>query len=134
MHDLTDILFKAEQYNSAWTKKSLQLLIGKKKGVTFDWDMESGERWATFFVNGDFAGYVNSVIPLAFCKTSLLKETEKIFEAEVIIISEDNFDDKKWFIDPQRIKRYSSKLKWIIDEQVLTFERFSVNDFWYATI
>lgn len=134
MIDLTDVLLKAERYNSLWSKDSLKSLINKNKNVIFDWDMECGERWATMLLNNKFLGYISSVIPLVFCKSVLLKDTQKILECEVLFISEDDFDDKKWFIDPQRLERESKKLKWIVNEQVLNFEKFSINDFWYATI
>lgn len=134
MIDLTDVLLKAERYNSLWSKDSLKSLINKNKNVIFDWDMECGERWATILLNNKFLGYISSVIPLVFCKSVLLKDTQKILECKVLFISEDDFDDKKWFIDPQRLERESKKLKWIVNEQVLNFEKFSINDFWYATI
>lgn len=134
MIDLTNVLLKSEQYNSSWSKDSLKLLISKKKNITFDWDMDCGERWATVFLNNKFIGYISSVIPLAFCKAVLLKETEEILKREVIIINEDDFDNKKWFINPQKLEKHSEKLKWIVDEQVLNFKQFSINDFWYATI
>ena len=134
MKNLTDILLKAERYNSSWSKDSLKLLFGKKDIITFNWDMESGERWASIFLDHEFICYISSVIPIAFCKTVFLKETEKLLEEKVIIISGGDFDNKNWFINSQRLEMCSSKLKWIVSEQVLNLEQFSINDFWYATI
>ena len=134
MIDLTDILLRAEQHDRSWSKDTLKQFIGKKEAITFDWDMECGERWATVFLDHKFIGYISSVIPIAFCKTVFLKEIEKFLEEKIIIINEDDFDNKKWFIDPQKLEKYSLKLKWIISEQVLDLEQFSINDFWYATI
>lgn len=96
--------------------------------------MECGERWATVFWDHKFIGYISSVVPIAFCKTVFSKEIERFFEEKVIIIHEDDLDDKKWFIDPQRLEKCSLRLKWIIREQVLDLGRFSINDLWYATI
>lgn len=81
-----------------------------------------------------FIGYISSIVPIVFCKTVFLKEIENFLEEKVIIINEDDFDSKKWFIDPQRIEKCSLKLNWIISEQVLDLEQFSINDLWYATI
>ena len=134
MIDMTEILLRAEQYDSLWSKDSLKLLIGKKEAMIFDWDMECGERWATVFLDHKFIGYKSSIVPIVFCKTVFLKEIENFLEEKVIIINEDDFDSKKWFIDPQRIEKCSLKLNWIISEQVLDLEQFSINDLWYATI
>ncbi len=134
MIDLTDSLLRAEQYDSLWSKDSLRSLIDKKEAMIFDWDMECGERWATIFLDHKFIGYISSVVPIAFCKTVSLKEIERILDEKVIIINEDDLDDKKWFIDPRRLEKCSLKLNWIIREQVLDLGRFSINDLWYATI
>ena len=119
MKDLTDILLKAEGYNSSWSKDRLKLLLGKNEIITFNWDMESGERWASVFLDHEFICYISSVIPIAFCKTIFLKETKKFLEDKVIIVNEDDFNNKKWFIHPQRLEKNSLKLRWIVSEQVL---------------
>ena len=72
--------------------------------------MECGERWATVFLDHKFIGYISSIVPIVFCKTVFLKEIENFLEEKVIIINEDDFDSKKWFIDPQRIEKCSLKL------------------------
>lgn len=134
MVDLTELLLEAERCDRSWSKDRLRSLLNDKEGITFDWDMECGERWATVFFDQKFIGYVSSVLPLAFCKTAFLKEIERTLEEKVLIIGEDDLDSKKWFIDPQKLAEHSKRLRWIVNEQVLELKQFSINDLWYATI
>lgn len=133
MIDLTDILIRAQEH-CLWSKQALSVLIRQIPVLSFSWDMECGERWASIELYGNFVGYISSFIPLCFCKTSSLEEIINFFGDRVLIVAENNFDEEKWFIDEKKFKKDLNGLSWIAEEGLLNFKKFSINDLWYATI
>lgn len=133
MIDLTDILIRAKEH-CLWSKQALSVLIRQTPVLSFDWDMECGEQWSSIELYGNFIGYISSFIPLCFCKTGSLEEIINFFGDRVLIVSENNFDEEKWFIDEKKFKKYLSGLSWIAEEGLLNLKKFSINDLWYATI
>ncbi|MDE6567870.1 MAG: hypothetical protein K2K70_09100 [Lachnospiraceae bacterium] len=134
MVDLVDILFEAQNKNSVWSKNRLTLIIEQDVQFVYDWDRECGERWASIQMNNKFVGYINCFSPLCFCQKDAIKEIKSAFGDETVIIAENDFDTKKWFINEEKINRKLSELSWIVQEGVLDINAFSINDLWYATL
>ena len=78
MIDLTDILIRAQEH-CLWSKQALSVLIRQTPVLSFDWDMECGERWASIELYGNFIGYISSFIPLCFCKTGFWKTKRYLY-------------------------------------------------------
>lgn len=133
MTELIEIFINSQKYSS-WSKQRLSVIIEQCSYLSFDWDRECGERWASIELNDKFVGYISSFIPLCFCKIDSLEDIIKVFGDEVYIVAEDDFDKKKWFIDEEKIKANLNELSWIVQEGMLDLKRFSINDLWYATI
>lgn len=134
MVDLVDILIKAQNKNSSWSKDRLTLIIEQDVQLDYDWDKECGERWASIQMNNKFIGYISCFSPLCFCKEDTMKKIKSVFGDEIVIIVEKDFDAKKWFINEEKINRNLKELSWIVQEGVLDIKEFSINDLWYATL
>lgn len=63
MIDLTDILIRAQKY-CLWSKQALSVFIKQTLVLSFYWDMECGEWWASIELYGNFVGYIDILVVL----------------------------------------------------------------------
>ena len=136
MKSLDDIIEKAITKKTIWGEDAfisiLRKLESSYKGLSYYWDDEAGENWATVLQNEDIIAIICHDLPITFLKESYIEMFSSLLELKdlEIEISKD-FDIPEWTL---KSSQNQFAIGWHADKEAVNPEKFSVNDLKYATI
>ncbi len=103
--------------------------------IEVDWDEWSGEKWASLFIRGEKFAIICAELPVVFIlkeKKELIKNINSLCEHNYIEIK--SFVDNMWMLDKNEFEQKIPQLIWHASDEAINVNKFSTDDFWFATI
>ncbi|MBP0019464.1 MAG: hypothetical protein J7647_18165 [Cyanobacteria bacterium SBLK] len=133
--NLTSYFLEARSFLPQWSLQNTDLLAAIVKFVPnsrIDWEWETGEFWASVFIEEKWIGTIRSDIAIAF----FLEEyspfmVELMAEYGVKLIVVKDFETKEFKLDREKCDRLFVEFR---NGEAVDLERLSIADLWWATI
>ncbi|HEU0129974.1 MAG TPA: hypothetical protein VFQ85_03155 [Mycobacteriales bacterium] len=118
-------------WDKVYSKALVTDLVTRWSGVRVDWDGGAGEEWASLLSDASVEGIVSMVMPLTIVRTHRLDSTRHAAAPYgVDVFAVDDFDARNLTLDDD----LAAALGVDFDPEQFDPSRFSVMEFWWATI
>ena len=136
MRNLNNELEKANLLNGEWDTYVFDSLrnffTSAEKTNSIVCDFDSGEEICGFFDDTQLIAYVHLKFPIGFAKKKFEYYANK-FKDNIRILTVDDFNTVEWFVDLEMLKVVASEISWHASVDAVNPNRFSVDDFRFAT-
>lgn len=97
-----------------------------------DWDLGSGENWASIIVGEDSIGIIHSDVPIAFFLDKYYADVANLMaKFQVKLISVTDFEEECFNLDSNQVEKI---LPGIRMSSAIKLDILSIADLWWATI
>jgi|GEM_PF-2780557 len=134
--NLTESILQAKSYMSDEVSGlviSTLITFSIKNNFKIDWDKDDGEQWGRLFNNDILIAIFSAKLPLVFMVKDFYEKGFQYFEnidlKKVVLIKVCSWNTQNNSID---ISKISDVIQW--NSTLSSESKFSLNDFWFATI
>ncbi|MEM9540594.1 MAG: hypothetical protein AAGA60_13965 [Cyanobacteria bacterium P01_E01_bin.42] len=133
--NLTSYFLEARSFLPHWSLQNSDLLSKIVKSIPnsrIDWEWETGELWASIFIEEKWIGTIRSEIAIAFfLEEYSLSIVELMAEYGVKLVVVKDFETKEFKIEKEKCDRLFVECR---NGEAVDLERLSIADLWWATI
>jgi hypothetical protein len=139
MKDLLELLIEAKNKLTFDTQNNFINALNEVKQfdttLDLDWDNGAGEEWARFIHHEIGKIYMlNSKIGVVFVREIYSDRLPQILYSKYKICLVDNYAEKEWHIDLEALAKGIPEIVWHTSTDIIDPNKFSLDDFYYATI
>ena len=139
MRDMLEVLKRAKQKGTYENKYEFSRILAAIQLtdplLILDWDDGAGEDWARFYKKMDgMVCMINTSLKLVFVKSTYdLTILEHLFHGWEVVFTKDYCSDD-WTVDVARMSREVPELYWHASVDAVNAKKFSLDDFYFATV
>ena len=136
MNDLIKEIKNAAIFRGKWSKLELDSLINMfasdSDANRIVCDFDSDEEVCGFFKGSQLLAYVHLKFPIGFAKKEFRCFANQ-FANSIHVVTIDDFDVPLWYVDLEILKSIAPEISWNVCVDAVNPERFSIDDFRFAT-
>ena len=134
--NLTESILKAKSYLIHVQIEEIILSVEElaiKFNFLINWDKDDGEQWGRLFQEKKMIALFNAKLPLLLVDSEFNSMITGYYKNNsmnnLVIISVDSWESENYCINPCEVL---DTINW--HSSAISAEKFSINDFWFATI